>query len=126
MPRRPGLPITLSPDDTNYIDRRPSVKSRIEPLSRRALAARSTGKIAGEVIDDVPGVVLRAMDEGRFATTEDRQPHRIQPWRIDDAAVVPQMPLPIDDGNIQPAVVRAKAGCPDDRTDLAAREVERE
>jgi hypothetical protein len=84
------------------------------------------GEVGGEVIDDVARIILRAMDERRLAAAEDGQPDGIEPWRIDDSAVVPQVALAIDDGNVEPAVVGAKPGGPDDGTNLATPEVETE
>ena len=86
--------------------------------------ALSAIEIAREMLDQVARVVFGAVDEGRLAAPEHRQSDRIQPGRIDDAAVVPQVALAIDDRHVEPAVVGAKAGRPDDRPDLAAREVE--
>ena len=51
-------------------------------------------------------------------------PDAYRPWRIDHAAVVPQMALAIDHRDVEPAVVRAKPGRPDDGANLAAREIE--
>src|SRR5216683_954171 len=88
------------------------------------LTGRRIGEVSGEVIDQVARVVLRAMDEGRLASPEDGQSDGIQPWHIDNAAIVPQVAFTIDHRNIEPAVVRPKSGCPDDGSDLAAPQVE--
>ena len=41
----------------------------------------------------IPGIVLCSLDEARLPASENRQADHIQPWRIDDAAVVPQLHL---------------------------------
>src|ERR1700687_188415 len=61
---------------------------------------RRSGKVAGEVIDQVARIILGAMDEGRLASTEDGQPDGIEPWRIDNPSVVPQVALAIDHRNV--------------------------
>src|ERR1700686_1871677 len=88
------------------------LKGRLRPLAHRRV-----GKVAGEVIDQVARVILGTMDEGGLASTEDGQPDGIQPRRVDNPSVVPQVALAIDHWNLEPAVVRAKPGGPDDGTD---------
>ena len=52
------------------------------------------------------------------------RPSAYRPGRLDDAAVVPQVALLVEHRHVEPAVVRTKAGRPDDRPDLAAAQIE--
>ena len=88
------------------------------------LAHRGAGEVAGEVIGQVARVILGAVDEGRLAAPEKGQSDGIQAWRIDNSAIMPQLALGIHDRNIEPAIVGAKPGRPDDGTDLATPEGE--
>ena len=54
------------------------------------------------------------------------RPSAYRPGAVDDAAVVAQVALRVEDRHVEPAVVRAEAGRPDDRADLAAAQVELE
>ena len=91
------------------------------PSSFATVAPGACGEVAGEVIDHVARVVLGAVDEGRLAAPEHRQADRVQPRRIDDAAVVPQVALCDRPPARRASCSRAKSGRPDDRPDLAAR-----
>ena len=54
------------------------------------------------------------------------RPERVEPGAVDDAAVVAQLALLVDDRDVEPGVVGAVAGRPHDGADLAAAEVELE
>ena len=88
------------------------------------MAGTAGGEVSRKVIDYVPRVVFGAVNERRLAAAEDRQADRIQPRRSDDAAIMLQTALRIDDGNIEPPIVGAEARGPDDRRDLAAAQIE--
>src|SRR4051812_920046 len=94
----------------------------------RASAERTCGsargQIAPEVFDQVARVVLRAVDEAGLAPAENRQSNRIEARRVDDAAVVAQVSLPVEDRHVEPAVIGTESGRPDDRADLPALQVE--
>src|SRR6266567_9337529 len=83
-------------------------------------------QIAGEMIDHISRVILRAINETRFASAKDGQPQSIHPRCIDDASVVSQVTLAIDHRHVEPAILRTKTGRPQDRTDLAIPQVEAE
>jgi len=89
-----------------------------------SLDPRGAIKMGGEVRSEFVHVILRAMDEARLPSPQDGQSDRIQPWRIDDSAIVPQVSLAIDHGNIEPAVVRVKSRGPHDGADLTSPEVQ--
>ena len=72
----------------------------------------STREVTGEMLDDVARIVFGAVDEGGLAAAEHRQSDRVQPRRIDDAAVVAQVAFVIDDRHVEPAVVGTKSGRP--------------
>ncbi len=52
------------------------------------------------------------------------RPERVQPGRIDDAAVVFQAALAVEHGHLQPAIVRAEAGGPEHGADALGFEVD--
>ena len=78
------------------------------------------------MLDDIAGVVLGAVNERRFSATEHRQPDGVEARGGYDAAVVLQPALAVGHGHVESAGVRLEARRPDDRTDLAAREIEGE
>ena len=73
---------------------------------------------------NITNVVLDAMDKARFASAQHRQAEHIQARRIDDTAIMAQATLAIGHRHVEPAVVRAETGCPDDRADTALVEIE--
>ena len=87
-----------------------------------SLAIRS--EVAGEVLHQVSGIILNTIDEAGLATPEDGLTESVESGRSHDPSVVTQGAFPIEDGHVEPTVVRTEAGGPDDRADLAAREVE--
>jgi hypothetical protein len=52
------------------------------------------------VIDELTRIVFRTADERRLPSSKERQPKRIQTWRIDDASVVPQVSFVINHGQV--------------------------
>ena len=76
------------------------------------------------MIDHLTRVVLDAVDERRLAPPQHGQSEGVQAGAVDDAAVVAELALRVDDGHVEPPVVGPKARRPDDRADLAAAEVE--
>ena len=54
------------------------------------------------------------------------RPEGVQARAVDDAAVVAELALRVDDRHVEPPVVGPEPGRPDDRADLAAAEVERQ
>src|ERR671913_611679 len=76
------------------------------------------------MLDDVPRIVLGAVDERRFPTAEHRQADSVKARRGHDATIVLQPPLAVEHRYVEPAVVRLEARCPDDRANFAAREIE--
>src|SRR5690349_16326634 len=79
---------------------------------------------SSQVCDHLARVVFDAVDERRLAPAEHRQAEGVHARALHDAAVVPEMALVVHDGHVQPAVVRAIAGRPDDGTELIAREID--
>ena len=69
-------------------------------------------------------IVFDAMDERRFTPAEDRQADGVHPWRIDDAALVPDEPLLVQHWYVQPAVIGMEPGRPDDGRHLAVAQID--
>ena len=77
------------------------------------------------MIHQLSRIVLGAVDEARLAAAQHGQPEHDHPRDCRrHAAVVAHVPLRVDDGNVEPAVVGAEAGRPEDRPDLAAAEID--
>ena len=109
--------VILEPRRTAVISKRPYLAGPV--------AGSAPREIAREVLHDVAGIVLGTVDEARPAAAQHRQPEHDHPRAVDDdAPVVADVPFRVDDGNVQPAVVGAKAGRPEDRPDLAAAEID--
>src|SRR4030095_16183548 len=85
-----------------------------------SLTQRRTRQVPGKVLRHVARIVFDAVNERRLAPAQHREPECIQAWTLDDAAIVLQGSLLVDDRDVQPAVIRPKPGRPHDRTDLAA------
>ena len=82
-------------------------------------------EVSSEVLSHLARVVFGTVDEGGLASAEDRQTQCVQPGRIaDDSAVVAQLSLVVDDGDVKPAVVGTESRCPDHRANLSAGEIE--
>src|ERR1700722_15513210 len=78
------------------------------------------------MVDDLPRVVLDAVDERGLAPPQHGKPERVQSRAVDDTAVVPQLALRVEHRDVEPPVAGAEARRPDDRRDLAAAQVELE
>ena len=61
----------------------------------------------------------------RLAPAQERHAHHVEPRRGGDAAVVADAALVVEHRHVEPGEVGPVAGRPDDRLDLASREVER-
>src|SRR5688572_2308917 len=89
-----------------------------------SVASSPPREVAGEVIDELPRIVLDAVDEARFPPPQHRQPEHVHPRTVDDSAVMPQVAFLIDDRHVQPAVVRPESRCPYDRADLTVAQID--
>ncbi len=69
---------------------------------------------------ELPHVVLGAVYEARLPATEIWQPQRIQSGRVNDAAIVLQLSLAVEDPRIEPRIVRAEDGRPYHRANVHA------
>lgn len=69
------------------------------------------------MVGEFAHVVFGAMDEARFAAAKKWQPQHNQP-RGDDATVMLQGAVAAENRHMQPAVIRPKAGRPDDGAHL--------
>ena len=78
------------------------------------------------MLDDVPHVVLRAVDETRFPAAEDRESEHVQARCVDDAAVMAQIALLVDGRDMEPTVIGTKTGGPHDGAHFAARQFQRQ
>ncbi len=79
--------------------------------------------MVGEVVRIVGG----AVDERRLAAPQERHAHQVHARRIvHDAAVVGDVALAVDNGDVEPRVVGTEASRPDDRLDLTPCQVETE
>src|SRR5690606_14897907 len=104
-PRRIGSPPTPRPS-TGGADRRVP-----------APAAQKRGQMTAQVAR----IVLGAVHEARLAAAHEVETEHVQPRRVDDAAVVTQPAFVIEDGKIEPRIVRAKTRSPDHRRNALAR-----
>ena len=92
---------------------------------RQAGAATRPSRYEARWAAEVLGVVAGAVDERRLAAAQEGHAHQVHARRVDDdAAVVADQPLAVEHRHVQPGVVGAEAGGPDDRADLAAGEVD--
>ena len=88
--------------------------------------SRGPIEVVSEMHAEFPHVVLGAVYEARLPATEIWQPQHIQSGRVNDAAIVLQLSLAVEDPRIQPGIVRAEAGRPYHRANVhAQRESER-
>ena len=101
-----------------------SEEMKKESLAVTNFAPCRRSQIPGKVIDDLTRVVFGTMDERRLPSSKDRQPKRIQAWRIDDASLVPQVSFVINHRHVQPAVIRSESRRPHDRTELSVPQIE--
>ena len=79
------------------------------------------------MLDDLPGVVLGAVDEARLPAAQEVQPDPVQPGGLrDHAAVVADLALAIDHRDVQPRVVGAEPGGPEHRLEALGDEVDQD
>src|SRR5215207_7519325 len=79
-----------------------------------------------QMIAEIARIVAGAIDQGRLATAQKLQPHQVHAWMCRDPAIVTHLALAIENRHIEPGVVRAVAGSPNDRPDLARGEIHAE
>jgi len=72
-------------------------------------------------MDHLTRIILDGVDKRGLAPPQ--QPERVETGAVDDATVVAEPPLGVDDGHVKPPVIGPKPRRPDDRADLAAPEV---
>src|SRR6516225_5574389 len=84
-------------------------------LRRARCRSAVPGQVSREVIDDLSRIVFDAVDERGRAPPQDGQSQGVQAGAVDDAAVVAKLALPVDDGHVEPPIVRPEPGCPHDR-----------
>ena len=79
-----------------------------------------------EVVDEVAGVGLGAVDEARAAAAEEGEAHPVEAGRVDDhPPVVAHLALPVEDRHVQPRVVGPVARGPEHRVVALGDEVDR-
>src|SRR5919201_792124 len=69
-------------------------------------------------LSDELGVILHPADQGGPARVLPGKAEEVEARTVRDAAAVPQAPIVIDDRRVDPGVVSAVPGCPDDRVDV--------
>ncbi len=72
---------------------------------------------------EIARVVAGAVEEDGFAAAQEWHAHQVHAGRVDDAAVVTDLALAIEHRHIEPRIVGAEAGRPDDRPDVSAGEI---
>lgn len=60
----------------------------------------------------IAGILFRATNEARLATTQHRETERIKAWGVDDTSVVPEEAFFVDNRNVKPAVVGTESRRP--------------
>ncbi len=94
-----------------------------EPGARKSRSG--VREMTCEVRRHLSRIVFDAMDEGRFPPPQDRQAERVETGSVsDDAAVVAEQAPSVEYRDVQPGVVGAVTGRPDDGADLTAAQVE--
>jgi hypothetical protein len=84
----------------------------------RSLAGALRAEMGGEVGAQVTRIVADPVDEARFPAPQKRQAHHVQAWRFHhDAAIVADVALQVDYRYVQPGIVGAESGRPDDPPD---------
>src|SRR6202161_1469469 len=78
------------------------------------------------MITDVAGVVASAIDQCGFSATHERDAHQIYALRCHHPAVVTDHALAIENRKLEPGIVGAITGGPNDRPDLSAGEIQSE
>ena len=78
-----------------------------------------------ELGGDVTGIVTDAIDEARFSAPQELHTHQVHAGGfVYNTPVVANVSLAIKHRHLEPRIVRAKPGCPYDRLDTAAIEVD--
>src|ERR1700743_1674239 len=75
---------------------------------------------------EVAGVVASAINQSGFSTAHELSPHEIHPRRRDDASVVLEPALTIENRHFKPRVVGSVARGPNNCFDLARRQIHSE
>ena len=76
------------------------------------------------MLGKILSVVLRAVDETRSPSTKNVGSEQVHAGVLaHHATVVSDAAFVVDNGNVEPRVVGAVSGCPDDRADLTGTEV---
>jgi hypothetical protein len=65
-------------------------------------------------------VVASTIDQGGFATAQELSSHKIHSWRTNDAAVMTDHALAVENRQLEPGVIGPIADGPDNRFDFAA------
>src|SRR6185312_4544392 len=76
--------------------------------------------LGGDVLGDVSGVIAAKAEQCRSAGVLPLQSEEVEPRLIGDSPAVPQVASFVCDGQLDPGVVRLKAGRPDDRVGFDA------
>src|SRR5262245_15369063 len=94
----------------------------------RSSAQPSSGvvEIGGEMRAQVASIVTGAVDQRGFAAPQELHPHEVDAGRTDNAAVVRDVALTIENRQLQPGIVWSVTGGPNDRLDAALNEVHAE
>src|SRR5262245_13857014 len=72
---------------------------------------------------EIARVVAGAIDQSGLAAAQKLHSHDVQARMRGDPAIVTDLALAIQDRHLEPGIVRAISGCPNDRPDPAFREV---
>src|SRR3954451_14354007 len=94
--------------------------------SSQVLSARPPGvhvQVADEVVGEVAGVGVGAVDQRGAAAMQERQAHDVQAGCGRDAAVVQDATLAVEHRHLQERQVRTEAGGPHDALDAPAAEL---
>jgi hypothetical protein len=83
-------------------------------------------QITQQMRTQVSGIVTGAVDKTRLSASKERHAHQVHARGIDDTAIVADTALAVEDRHVQPRVVRAESGGPDDGLDLTAIQIHRE
>src|ERR1700735_730713 len=73
---------------------------------------------------EVAGVVASAIDQCGFSATHERNAHEIYPLKRNHPAVMTDHSLAIENRKLEPGIVGAIAGRPNDRSDLPVGEIQ--
>ena len=137
--RSPGITLDIIVSQPNtiakvsrYVIRRgkiPGQRSMCLPAGRHEAAEELLhhGQVARQVLDELPGVVLGAVDEAGLAAAQEVQPDPVEPRGVrDDAAVVADLALAIEHRDVQPRVVGTEPGGPEHRVEALGDQVDQD